>query len=142
MKRLYAHSKHPIRLAQDLTRGIHFVISGQLVSMKNSRRLVVNRRTGKHASIKSEGALTYLTNFMYQVPIQNRNLKLGALDKPLRATITVWYTTMRPDLDTALVWDCLQAAGVIANDRYIIERHEFREVDAVNPRVEIALEEI
>ena len=117
-------------------------IKGQLVSMKNRRRILKNSRTGKPLSAKSDEAVKYMADFILQVPPEYRSLKLGAVDKPLRATITVWYTTMRPDLDTALVWDCLQAAGVIANDRYIRERHEYREVDAMNPRVEIYLEEI
>lgn len=117
-------------------------INGQLVSMKNRRRILKNRRTGKPFSAKSDEAVKYMADFIMQVPPEYQSLKLGAVDKPLRATITVWYTTMRPDLDTALVWDCLQAAGVITNDRYITERHEYRQVDAVSPRVEIYLEEI
>lgn len=129
-------------LEAEIHKACSFTIFGQLVSMKNRRRILRNRRTGKPFSAKSEDACKYMEDFILQVPLPYRSLRLGAVDKLLRATVTVWYTTMRPDLDTALVWDCLQAAGVISNDRYIIERHEYREVDAAKPRVMIHLEEI
>ncbi len=67
---------------------------------------------------------------------------LGSLESPLRAHVSVFYPSRRSDLDCALVYDCLQQFGVIANDRFIVEKHEFLHIDKQNPRVEITVEEI
>ena len=55
------------------------------------------------------------------------------------AKLTVFYPSRRSDLACDLVYDCLQATGVVANDRYITEKHEYLRVDPLNPRVEIEL---
>ena len=111
---------------------VSFVVYGQLYSMKNSK--IAHR-------IKHPKAQAFQRDFAYQVPAESRGM-LGAIDKPLRAIVAVYYPSRRQDLDCALVYDCLQNCGVIANDRYIIEKHEYLHIDAKNPRVEITVEEI
>jgi Holliday junction resolvase RusA-like endonuclease len=110
--------------------------------MKNSRRLLKNRRSGKTFSAKSDEALSFVESFIAQISFEARRLALGSAKTPLKAIVSVWYRSERSDLDTALVYDCLQKAGVIANDRYIIEHHEYKHVDADDPRCEIVIEEI
>jgi len=127
-------------------RGVKFTILGQLWSMKN-RRFPIRKRslkTGKIRTIMIPDAMArkFELDFITQVPAEYRNLKMGGLDTPLKATITVYYPSRRQDLDCALVYDLLQKSGVVANDRYIIEHHEFAEVDAKNPRVEVTIEEL
>lgn len=119
-----------------------FTVLGFLPSMKNSRRILKNRKTGKPFSAKSDEAVKYVEDFLLQVPPEYRDLGLGSLTQPLRLCATVYYRSRRSDLDIALVLDCLQRAGVIANDRHIVEQHLYAEVDEVNPRVELALEAI
>src|SRR6266705_6109236 len=94
-------------------------ITGTVVSLKNSRRLVRNRRTGKPFSIKSADAERYIRDFIAQVPAKYRGLKLGNENQLLRAVIRIWYPSLRSDLDTAIIYDALQLAGVISNDRWI-----------------------
>ncbi len=139
-----ATSKHPASVA--------FTVPGKLVSMKNSRRLLKNRRSGKMFSAKSEEAVQYMAAFQYEILATMRKAgpavswadrePLGSLESPLRAHISVFYPSRRSDLDCALVYDCLQQFGVIANDRFIVEKHEFLHIDKENPRVEITVEEI
>ncbi len=135
-----ATSKHPASVA--------FTVPGKLVSMKNSRRLLKNRRNGKMFSAKSKEAVEYVDLFDVHVARQRRfsswgsDKPLGSLESPLRAHISVFYPSRRSDLDCALVYDCLQQFGVIANDRFIVEKHEFLHIDKENPRVEITVEEI
>jgi len=119
---------------------VAFVVYGQLVSMKNRRRMLKSQRTGKMFSAKSDAAGKYLADFCAQVPARYRNLGIGSLTAPLRLIMSVWYVSRRSDLDIELVMDGLQAAGVIANDRFIVEIHAYGHVDAANPRVEIILE--
>ncbi len=135
-----ATSKHRASVA--------FTVPGKLVSMKNSRRLLKNRRNGKMFSAKSEEAVNYTQEFRFRWFNVVRWMKgerfepLGSLESPLRAHISVFYPSRRSDLDCALVYDCLQQFGVIANDRFIVEKHEFLHIDKENPRVEITVEEI
>ena len=121
---------------------VSFTIPGQLPSMKNRRRQLKNRKTGKRFSAKSEEAVKYKEDFILAVPMECRNLRLGGPATPLRAIVTVFYSSWRSDLDCGLIYDALQAAGVIANDRFVREHHEYAHVDPQNPRVEILIEEI
>ena len=119
-----------------------FTVLSQLPSMKNSRRILKSRRTGKPFSAKSDEAVKYAEDFILQVPPEYRDLRLGSPVAPISATVTVYYQSWRSDLDCALIYDCLQKAGVVANDRFIRVHHEYAEVDPENPRVELVLEEI
>lgn len=119
---------------------VSLVILGQLCSMKNRRRQLRNRRTGKMFSAKSTDAMRYMADFCAQVPVNLRGLMLGTLEQPLRLSGTVYYRSRRSDLDIELLKDCLQTARVIRNDRDIIQERVDAAVDKKNPRVEITLE--
>ena len=120
--------------------GVSFVVYGNCASLKNSRRLVKNKRNDTWKLIRSSASIAFMEAFQYQVPPECRNLKLGSLKEPLRLVATVYYYSRRSDLDVSAVMDGLQATGVIANDRFIIEQHLYAEVDAKNPRVELTVE--
>lgn len=115
---------------------IRFVVPGKLISMKNRK---IQTRRG--FTFKNPEVVAYEKTFPLFVP-QEARLRLGSVVEPLSATVTVFYPSRRSDLDCALIYDCLQASGVVANDRYIIEKHEFARVDPVNPRVEIELRKV
>ena len=120
---------------------VAFVILGDLVSMKNSRKIVQNHRTGSPMSIKSTAARCWLEQGMLQVPPEAKRC-IGSEKTPLRAIVSVFYNSYRQDLDCALVYDLLELSGVVSNDRWIREKHEFAQVDHKNPRCEIVVEEI
>lgn len=115
---------------------ISFTVYGQLWSMKNHR---IPLKQNPYKTIPDQKARLFAQQFMSQVPIEATRTRL---EGPLRAIVTVFYPSQRQDLDCALVYDLLQKAAVITNDRQIIEKHEFRETDKVNPRVEITVEPI
>jgi len=121
---------------------VSFIVYGQVFSMKNDRRLLKNPRNGKIFSAKGENAERYVADFCAQVPAQYRGIKLGSAETPLRATVTVVYPSHRQDLDCELIFDCLQIAEVIENDRWIIEKHLYASVDPKNPHCQIQIEEI
>ena len=121
---------------------VAFSVIGQVPSLKNGRPIRRNPKTGKPFSARSDESSQYLENFVLQVPARYRNLGLGGLTTPLRSTVTVFYQSWRSDLDCAVIYDGLQLAGVVANDRFIREHHEYAEVDPNNPHCEIHLEEI
>ena len=121
---------------------IMLTITGTVVSLKNSRRLVRNRRTGKPLSIKSTDAERWMRDFVIQVPAQYRGLKLGSENQLLRAVVEIWYPSLRSDVDPSIVWDALQLAGVISNDRWIREQNIYGYIDAKNPRCKILITEV
>ena len=124
-------------IASEIVSTVSFVILGVVYSMKNSKTL--STRQGKPRIIKNWKARHFEEDFIAQVPLHARNLRLSG---PLRCIVTVYYPSNRQDLDAAIVYDLLQKAGVIQNDRQIIEKHEYRRVDRNKPRVEIHVEGI
>jgi Holliday junction resolvase RusA-like endonuclease len=118
-------------------RSVGFVIFGVCYSMKNSK---IPRRNAP-GMLKHPKARQFERDFMLQVLPHHRK-ELGSRKRPLRGTVRVFYPSRRQDLDAELVFDLLQKAHVVLNDRYFREKHLFGEVDAKNPRVEILVEEI
>lgn len=115
---------------------VSFSVLGQCWSMKNQRS-----PNGRGGTYKNAKARKFEEDFGLQVPPEAK-IGFGSRDQLLRATVTVWYPSWRQDGDFALIYDLLQKTGVVSNDRWIRQRHEYAEVDPKNPRVEITIEEI
>jgi Holliday junction resolvase RusA-like endonuclease len=110
------------------------VITGNLVSKSNSRRLV--HHGGIPRFVKSEAALAWTHSALQQL--------LGKKPpKPIEGDVwldaAVYYSSRRPDLDVSLLQDVLQAAGIIKNDRQIVRLTADKLVDPANPRVLVAV---
>lgn len=88
-------------------------------------------------SIKGAGAQLFNNSAIQQL----RKAWAGRepLTKDLIVVATLLYPSNRQDLDASLVFDCLQRAGVIKNDRQLREQHLYHALDKINPRVELAL---
>ena len=94
-------------------------------------------------SRKSDKANSYVGSFLAQVPPELRRLAIGGPQSLLRANVSVWYRDWRSDVDVELIYDCLQLAGVVSNDRWIREKFVYgAHIDKDNPRVHVILEEI
>jgi len=105
-----------------------------LDSKSNSRRLV--NRGGQPRIIKSEVSLQYVEDFCRV--FRSKEPFLG----PVSLTVYAYYKDNRRDLDVALLQDCLQASGIIGNDRAIVEVHAYKRLDKKNPRTVFQLAEI
>lgn len=107
-------------------------VYGACQSKANSRRRVSNG-----AFIKSKSALEFEKVAITQLAL----LRKGAdpITCNVGVKVTIWYRSRRSDLSPELVFDCLQKAGVIANDRQIFEYFARKEIDKNNPRVEISI---
>lgn len=141
---------------------IEFTILGEVASMKNSRELVFFGK--KPALIKSKKAREYERSAGLQIPAAARQMLTG----PVRATMTIYYASQRPDLDEALLLDVLAAKykrergkliriapgqyaygkgervlvskGVYINDRQVRSKRIDWGLDPTNPRAEIVIE--
>lgn len=111
---------------------IQFEILGEPASKANSRRLV--SIGGRPRSIKSQKALDYSKYFEEQCPVLDE-----LLECPVFLDITIYYASMRPDLDESLILDLLQGK-IYKNDRQVWERNVRRKIDRVNPRTRIHVE--
>ena len=121
----------------ETTRSIRLTIWGQMYSMKNSK---IPRRNAP-GMLKHPKARKFEQDFLVQVRPEDRK-ELGSKKRHLRATVTVYYPSFRQDLSVDLVYDLLQKAHVVLNDRWIREKHEYAKIDQKNPRVEIEVSEI
>ena len=110
---------------------VSLTINGQLPSMKNQRRFVRNRHTGKPMFIKSKEALDYATYFNSQIPQKYRI----EYDKPISLRARVHYRTKRSDLDIEYLKDLLQRCGIIKNDNQIHHMEAWKGVDKERPRL-------
>ena len=115
---------------------ITFIILGEPCSMKNSRRILRNRKTGKPFSAKSTEAVAYLLSARSQIPRQS-----PLIDIPVSVTATLFYTDRRRDLDFELGFDAMQGR-IYVNDRCVTEKHLFRKIDKLNPRAVVTVEQI
>lgn len=107
------------------------VIVGNLPSMKNSRELVTNHKSGKPMVIKSEKARSFVDDALLQITGEKR---IGLTGK-VRLMAYVYYRNQQSDLDVELFCDLLQKAGVIKNDNQIFEKYLFKFFDKTNPHV-------
>jgi len=111
-----------------------FTILGEPASKANSRMLVTIK--GRPAFIKSKKARDYVKDFEKQCP------KLDPLmEGDVSVTMTIYYRTRRPDLDEAVVLDCMQGY-IYKNDWQVKEKHISHGLDKINPRCEITVRHI
>jgi len=109
-------------------------------SKSNSGRQFVNRRTGKPFKAKSEQACT----FMRDAVMHLRAYRPAPFDRNdmIRADIVVRYPNHRRDFDVELVYDAIQKAGILPNDRQIREKYGRAEDETGEPRIRIKLTKI
>lgn len=129
-------------IAYDLASAVSFTIHGAVPSLKNSRRILRNRKTNKPFSAKSSKAERWIRDAVLEVPAEYRNLRLGSINAQLRIITTLFASSYRRDVDVEVVYDALQLAGVITNDRWLREKLLYSEIDRADPRCEIVIEEI
>ena len=109
---------------------IFFIINGEPASKANSRRLVTIK--GRPAFIKSAKALAYVKSFEEQCPQMGDSM----LEGDLEATIKIYYSSRRPDLDESVILDCMQGF-IYKNDRQVRRKVIEWGLDKENPRAEI-----
>ena len=111
------------------------IIYSTLYGKANSRKIIVNRRTGKPMVIKQEGALQFVHDFMAQarrppVPFEGQ-VSLSGI---------IYYPNNRQDLEVELLKDCIEKAGILKNDKQITEyKRIIRKLNKDTPRVVFAL---
>lgn len=107
-------------------------IAGEPASKANSRKVV--KIGGRIRVVKSAKAQLYARTLARQVrPLPE------LLRGPLIFYATIFYATMRPDLDVSLILDGLQGR-VYKNDRQVVEMHLVRKLDRTTPRAVVRVE--
>jgi len=108
-------------------------IKGQVPSKSNGYRIANNRL------FKSKELKEFEQSFAWQSAkaLNEFNGKFGI-------TMKVYFQSNRSDLDNAakVILDCLQTSGIIKNDRNCWQLQMTKEIDKLNPRVELFIYEI
>ena len=121
-------------------RQVELVIFGKPPRKSNSRRIVM--AGGKPRLIKSAEALRYVRDFLAQIGTVYR-VGIGDKDAPLSIEGDIFYPwRFKGDLSGELIMDCLTKAGVISDDRYVVEQIWRKRYDPETPRVELIIREI
>lgn len=113
------------------------IIYGQPPSKSNEKKIVYFKG---HAGIaKTRQQKLYEQSFFMQCGL--RSLRIAT---KFKLTVDVYFKSNRPDLDNAMkiILDCLQACGVVENDRLCSEIYARKLIDKVNPRIEFEIEEL
>lgn len=117
-------------------------ILGQTPSLKNSKQLFINRRTGKSFITSSKASKEWVKDALWQL-----KGKPAVETYPVAVTMVFYFKGQhRKDLDNAAssVLDVLKAAGIIEDDDWT---HicpitiDCGGVDKLEPRVEIYLDD-
>lgn len=117
-------------------------LSGQVPSLKNSKQIFVNRKTGKRFITSSQSSKQWAEDAMWQL-----KGKKPVESYPVAVTMVFYFKGKhRKDLDNACssVLDVLKTAGIIVDDDWT---HvcpitiDCGGIDKAEPRVEIYLDE-
>ncbi len=112
-------------------------IPGPIPSLKNQKRI------GKGRMYDDPQVEAFKDQFYLFVPLVMRMAKLGSKKKHLRVDVKLFAADWRRDADVEILYDCLQACGVISNDRWIRMKFvDATKLDAINPRAEITIIEL
>ena len=106
-------------------RYLNFIVEGKIPTMKNQQRIGISN-TGKRYVYHPKEVEQYKKDAFYQLKDQlNRNYQGEGFDGKVSLS-AVYFLKKDKDLNNvnAIVWDCLQVAGVIANDSEIIVNRE------------------
>lgn len=120
---------------------IRFEVRGACVSLKNSRDIAINRKTGRAWPKRNAAIESFTADFCAQIPPDYRGL---GIEGDVSVTIDAFYPDRRRDLDVELVYDLLGSkyTGVIRNDRQVKEKHVYWHLDRDNPRVSVIVREL
>jgi len=124
---------------------MRLVIDGDVPSLKNSKQIFVNRRTGKPFITSSNNSKVWQASAENQLRDQFKGLKVS--DYPINIAMTFYYgSKRRKDLDNSCnsVMDALVHAGIIEDDNIVYVDNislSFGGYDKDNPRVEIFLDD-
>ena len=112
-------------------------IKGQVPSKSNGYRIANNRL------FKSKELKQYEESFAEQLKDTSLIEHLWFDDK-FGITMNIYFQSNRSDLDNAakVILDCLQTNSIIKNDRNCWLLHMTKEIDKLNPRVEIFIYKI
>ncbi len=115
---------------------MRLIIPGVVPSLKNQKRL------GRGRMFDDPQVVAYKRDFgLFVKPSQQQ--KLGSARQFLRVDVRLYPENWRRDAEAEIVFDCLQACGVISNDRWIrLKTINATTLDPIHPRCEVDITEL
>lgn len=134
---------------------VEFTVIGEPMSLKNNKTLGDLKTSKKNnlyrPIVNNKQVQSYQRFFTKQIPWQ----AMVMFDCQVRVIMKIYYSSLRPDLDEAIILDCMQPIwgknpvtgekiltrrGVYLNDRQVDQKFIFKGKDKLNPRTEIIVE--
>jgi len=112
-------------------------IKGQVPSKSNGYRIANNRL------FKSKELKEYEEAFAWQLAKEYKITGI-AYENKFGVSMRIFFQSNRSDLDNAakVILDCLQSNSVVKNDRNCFQLQMTKEIDKLNPRVELFIYEL
>lgn len=124
-----------------MDKDILIIVKGKVPAKSSLKRMGISKR-GKPFMYSRKKTYQYEVAFMYSVLKLKRDNQF-----PLTGRLYIgidWYTdSYRQDVDSPpkIIMDCLQKAGIVANDNVFDKLTITRYIDKQNPRAEITIKE-
>lgn len=114
-------------------------IYGQVISKSNNYMAVPDSAGGRRI-IKNDAIREYERNFLNQCKVYRGRL----INARFKLIVKIFYKSNCYDLDNSLktILDCLQYAKAITNDNLCVAIDAEKKIDARNPRIVYAIEEL
>ena len=111
-------------------------IPGVVPSLKNQKRM------GRGRMFDDPQVVAYKRDFGTFVSDKLR-IGMGSRKVFLRVDVRLYPESWRRDADAEILFDCLQACGVVSNDRWIrLKVINATTLDPIHPRAEIEITEL
>jgi hypothetical protein len=116
---------------------IRITIPGPVPSLKNQKKI------GRGRMYDDPEVVAYKRDFGFFVPPEYKTLKLGSKRRFVRVDVRIFAQDWRRDADAEILYDCLQVAGVLSNDRWArLKTISAVSIDPARPRAEIDVIEL
>jgi Holliday junction resolvase RusA-like endonuclease len=117
----------------------YFVITGNPISGKNHMQIRYNPRTESRFLAISDAAQKWQVEAVRQLCEQRKGKNRDTLRGPVFVEYRAYQSADVRDIDNieAALFDALKKAGVIEDDKLIVDHRGRKFVDAEKPRIEI-----
>lgn len=121
-----------------------YVIDGRPRSGKNHTQRVFSRKRGAFITVKSEASAAWQFEAIRQLSAQRLERRSATILGPVYVEYIAYQSADVADIDNieCALFDAIAKAGLIANDKNIVDHRGRKAIDRERPRIEVTVTEI